>query len=117
MTVNETPSTVDFIEPDVSDRRASNRVSFDTTLGVANFDGRKVPDPKRFADVQGSDFSHTGVSFTTTQWPTSDRVVLMFRKPAKTAYAAARIVGCRCLPRSGDESTRFEVRCEFDRWL
>lgn len=117
MAVQGTSPNPDIVEIDASERRTSNRVSFDTTLGVANFDGRKIPKPKLFTDVQGSDFSHTGVSFTTVLWPTSDRLVLMFRKPEKTVYAAARIVGCRSLPRGGDDPTRFEVRCEFERWL
>ncbi len=117
MSAYELTQVLGLIEEDDVDRRNSNRVSFDTTFGVAIFNGQSVPSQDQFTQVHGTDFSHTGISFTMPQWPASDQLVLMLGCRAKSVYAAARIVGCLCQRQSGDVSPHFEVRCEFERWL
>ena len=116
MSAHEISPAIGLVE-DPLDRRTSNRVSYATTLGVAVFDGQAIPPAGRFVQVAGSDFSHTGISFTTSQWPVSDQLILQLGSLGKTVYAAVHIVGCVAQRRSQDNSVRFEVRCEIDRWL
>jgi hypothetical protein len=116
VSVGETSRALDQIEKDV-DRRTSNRVSYAARLGVAVARGQGIPSPDEFIQVPGSDFSHTGISFTTPRWPASDQLILQLGSLGKTVYAAVRVVGCVASPRCGDEPGRFEVRCEFERWL
>ena len=113
-----TPQDTSFPQvTDSLDRRVSNRVSFDSTFGVAVFENETIPAAEQFVTVHGSDFSHTGISFTTTRWPMSDQLVLKLNSQAKTVYAVARIIGCVGQRRPETDAPRFEVRCEFERWL
>jgi hypothetical protein len=74
------------------------------------------PDASEFRPVKALDLSHTGLAFSTTRWPSSDWVVVMLGDHDNPSYATARIVGC--LNKSaGPDDKRFEVRCEFERWL
>lgn len=101
------------------DRRTSNRVSYETTLGFTSFTGKQAGIPRReqFTMVNGSDFSHTGISFITGIWPSSDQLVLMLNSQSKVVYAVARIVGCVSRRRTSEDVPQYEVRCEFETWL
>lgn len=107
------------VDGDGRDRRASNRVSYETTLGFAAFAGQQagIPAREQFTMVNGSDFSHTGISFITGVWPSSDQLVLMLNSQSKVVYAVARIVGCISRRRTPEDMPRYEVRCEFETWL
>ena len=98
-----------------ADRRASARVPFGSVLGVIEHNGT-LPDHAEFRPVQALDLSHTGLAFTTARWPSSDWVVVMLGDEQAPRYATARIVGC-LNKSSAEEGKRFEVRCEFERWL
>ena len=96
-------------------RRTSARVPFASIFGIAD-DDRTLPDHSEFHPVKGRDLSQTGIAFGMKRWPSSDMIVVMVGDRENPSYAAAHIVGC--LRDSSDPNeTRFEVRCEFDRWL
>lgn len=114
-TVN-VPVAVNVHAEDLSDRRDSSRVPYESTLGVAALPKSGLPEANQFVRVQGSDFSHSGVSYSTPHWPPSSELVLMFGSLSKPAYAAAQIVGCKLLSKA-DEPVRYEVRCRIHRWL
>lgn len=116
MAAQDIPQAINLIAEEIRDRRTSNRVTYDTTLGFADFDGCNMPSVDKFHFVQGSDLSHTGISFTTRKWPATDQIVLMLGDRVKPIYASARIVGCLCRHQNGHQAG-FEVRCEFERWL
>ena len=97
------------------DRRGSARVSYGAVLGVIEHNGT-LPDASELRPVKALDLSHTGVSFTTTRWPSSDWLLIKMGSPRKPRYASARVVGCRSQANE-DDTRRFEVRCEFEQWL
>ena len=97
------------------DRRNSARVSYGAVLGVIEHNGT-LPAPAELRPVKALDLSHTGVSFTTTRWPSSDWLLIKMGTSRKPRYASARVVGCRGQV-TDDDTRRFEVRCEFEQWL
>ena len=99
-----------------SDRRSSARVSYGAVLGVIEHNGT-VPSASELRPVKALDLSHTGVSFTTTRWPSSDWLLIMLGTADAPRYASARVVGCRGRVGEDDGVRRFEVHCEFEQWL
>lgn len=100
---------------DHDDRRNSARVSYGAVLGVVEHNGT-LPTTSELRPVQALDLSHTGVSFTTKRWPSSDWLLIMMGTSEQPRYASARVVGCRSQV-AEDDTRRFEVRCEFEQWL
>ena len=99
MSTQEVPLSINVHAEDLSDRRDSSRVSYEASLGVAAFQGDGVPRGEAFVRVQGSDFSHSGVSYTTRHWPPAAELVLMFGARTKPPYAVGQIICCQLLPR------------------
>ena len=97
------------------DRRNSARVSYGAVLGVIEHNGT-LPAKSELRPVKALDLSHTGVSFSTTRWPSSDWLLIMLGSSQKPRYASVRVVGCQSKPTEGD-LRRFEVHCEFEQWL
>ena len=97
------------------DRRSSSRVSYGAVLGVIEHNGT-LPAKSELRRVKALDLSHTGVSFSTTRWPSSDWLLIMLGSTQKPRYASARVVGCQSKV-ADDGSRRFEVHCEFEQWL
>ena len=97
------------------DRRTSDRVSYGAVLGVIEHNGT-LPAATEMRPVKALDLSHTGVSFTTTRWPSSDWLLIMLVSKQKPRYASARVVGCQTKATT-DDTRRFEVHCEFEQWL
>ncbi|MCA9124333.1 MAG: hypothetical protein H6822_08015 [Planctomycetaceae bacterium] len=97
------------------DRRTSARVSYGAVLGVIEHNGT-LPAATEMRPVKALDLSHTGVSFTTTRWPSSDWLLIMLGSKQKPRYASARVVGCQTKATT-DDTRRFEVHCEFEQWL
>jgi hypothetical protein len=116
MAIHDLSDALNLVEKDVFERRNSGRVTFDTTLGVAVYTGDSVPPPDTFIEVQGTDFSHTGIAFTTMHWPVSDQLLLMFKSTARVVYVVAQIRGCVAHRSATNDPPHFEVRCEFVRW-
>ena len=102
------------LEP-AADRRNSARVSYGAVLGVIEHNGT-LPNASELRPVKALDLSHTGVSFMTSRWPSSDWLLIKMGSPRKPRYASARVVGCRTKA-AEDETRSFEVRCEFEQWL
>ncbi|MDA1051077.1 MAG: hypothetical protein O3C40_11450 [Planctomycetota bacterium] len=98
-----------------NDRRNSARVSYGAVLGVIEHNGT-LPTKSELRPVKALDLSHTGVSFTTTRWPSSDWLLIMMGSSQQPRYASARVVGCRSQA-TEDDTRRFEVHCEFEQWL
>jgi len=98
-----------------NDRRTSARVSYGAVLGVIEHNGT-LPTNSELRPVKALDLSHTGVSFMTTRWPSSDWLLIKMGSSRKPRYASARVVGCRSTL-TEDDIRRFEVRCEFEQWL
>ncbi|MEO8497101.1 MAG: hypothetical protein ABI614_18670 [Planctomycetota bacterium] len=98
-----------------SDRRSSSRVSYGAVLGVIEHNGT-LPTKSELRPVKALDLSHTGVSFTTSRWPSSDWLLIMLGSSQKPRYASARVVGCQSKV-TADDTRRFEVHCEFEQWL
>lgn len=97
------------------DRRSSARVAYGAVLGVIEHNGT-LPAAAELRPVKALDLSHTGVSFTTTRWPSSDWLLIKLGSSRKARYASARVVGCRSKV-AEDDLRKFEVRCEFEQWL
>ena len=97
------------------DRRNSARVSYGAVLGVIEHNGT-LPSTSELRPVKALDLSHTGVSFTTTRWPSSDWLLIKMGSSRKPRYASARVVGCRSQV-TDDDLRRYEVHCEFEQWL
>lgn len=107
-----------LLTPDLeqdNDRRGSSRVSYGAVLGVIEHNGT-LPETAELRPVKALDLSHTGVSFSTTRWPSSDWLLIMMGTSQQPRYAAARVVGCQC-KLSDDDVRHFEVHCEFEQWL
>ncbi len=107
-----------LLTPDIEqndDRRSSARVSYGALLGVIEHNGT-LPTTSELRPVKAIDLSHTGLSFTTTRWPSSDWLLIMMGSSQKPRYASARVVGCEGRI-AEDETRRFEVHCEFEQWL
>lgn len=98
-----------------SDAAESARVPFVGSLGVAQFDGQTPPDQPSFDPVDGFNLSHTGISFATSDWPATDRLLVALGDERSPVLVSARIVACR-KHADQDEPRGFEVRCEFDQW-
>jgi hypothetical protein len=100
----------------MTDRRSSRRVSFAARLSISTSGGTTIPSDDLFHPVKAVNLSQTGLSFTTTQWPGSDELLVRFSDHSKPRHATARVIACRREELDGGES-RFEVRCEFGEWL
>lgn len=98
-----------------SNAAESTRVPFCGSLGIARFDGQTPPDQQSFAPVDGFDLSHTGISFATSDWPSTDRLMVALGDDRAPVLVSARVVACR-KQADQDAPGGFEVRCEFDRW-
>jgi hypothetical protein len=99
-----------------TDRRDSRRVPYGALLGVAEYDGRSFPAASAFREVAAVNLSHSGMSFTTSEWPKTDALVMTFRKGPDPVYVVARIVGC--VSRKSREGSRcYKVHCQFAEWL
>jgi len=94
----------------------SARVPFAGSLGVAGFDGQTPPERQLFEPVDGFDLSHEGISFETSGWPATDRLMVALGDDRAPVLVSARVVACRKQAEQ-DEPERFEVRCEFERWF
>ena len=100
----------------VSDRRTAARVGFGAQVAVCEFSDRQnLPDKHEYHEVTASDLSQTGVSFTTTHWPTSDALIVAFGE-TEPNRVVARVVNIRS-EGQGAKDRRFDVSCEFTEWL
>ncbi|MDP6468156.1 MAG: hypothetical protein QF918_10475 [Pirellulaceae bacterium] len=99
-------------ESEVAD---SPRVPFAGSLGIASFDGQTPPDRQSFESVDGFNLSHAGISFETSEWPASDRLMVALGDDCSPALVSARVVACR-KQMDQEASAPYEVRCEFDQW-
>lgn len=93
----------------------SDRIPFVGPLGVANFDGQQQPAHHTFEPVAGYNLSHSGISFATYTWPSTDRLMVALGDERAPVLVSARVLACHRLP-DQDEPDSFEVHCEFDRW-
>ena len=91
------------------------RVSFGASLSISEYDGKQVPGPGSFRPVKAEDLSQTGISFFTTQWPSSSLLMLCFGGGDGPVQVTARVVSSRQMP--AEDGTQYEVRCEFVEWL
>jgi len=96
------------------DAGASARTPFVGSLGIAEFDGQTQPERRSFASVDGFNLSHTGISFETTAWPATHRIMVALGDARTPVLVSARLVACRRL--SDSDSATYEVACEFDQW-
>ena len=113
--MNESETLTD-LEDNPADRRVSTRVPFGAVLGICECDGDKIPSSRAFRTVKGFNLSHTGISFTTLEWPQSDRLIVMLGDPERPNLVRTHIVRCVRKKRPSD-TPPFEVNCEFDEWL
>ena len=98
-----------------ADAADAARVPFSGALGVAGFHGQTPPDRKSFEPVEGFNLSHTGISFATPVWPTTDRLMVALGDDRSPVLVSARVVACSKRT-DQDDPTAYEVRCEFDQW-
>ena len=91
------------------------RIPFAGSLGIASFDGQTQPERPSFESVVGFNLSHTGISFATSTWPATDRLMVALGDERSPVLVSAQIVACHKQSHE-DAVAPFEVRCEFDQW-
>lgn len=98
-----------------SDAADSTRVPFSGSLGIAGFDGQSPPERQSFESVEGFNLSHTGISYATSRWPATDRLMVALGDDRAPVLVSAQVVACTKQVNPEQEAT-YDVRCEFDQW-
>jgi len=109
---------LDFELSFAPDAAESMRVPFSGSLAIALFEGQALPERDAFEAVEGFNLSHTGISFATPTWPTSDRLMVALGDERAPVLVSARVITChKCVDRTDEnDSMSYEVECEFEQW-